>query len=217
MDCFSSPQWIISPLFLNTLRPKQNGRYIADNILKCIFLNESDWISLKISLKFVPRGPINNIPALVQTMAWRRPGDKPLSEPMMVSLPTHICITRPQWVNTEIHYYEHIKCPMKISSFSIFFLHWVCYNFLSPFNSCFFMSFFTITKLSSQKFSCIPCVVLNPITFHPCPFLPIEVSNNLFSQYHELAQALGNLSTCWKAISQAETHTSARYYAYMKL
>ena len=35
----------------------------------------------KISMKFVPKGPINNIPALVQIMAWRRPGDKPLSEP----------------------------------------------------------------------------------------------------------------------------------------
>ena len=33
-------------------------------------------------------------------MAWCQPGDKPLSEPMMVRLPTHICITRPQWVNT---------------------------------------------------------------------------------------------------------------------
>ena len=38
--------------------------------------------------------------ALVQIMAWRRPGDKPLSEPMMVSLLTHICVTRPQWVNS---------------------------------------------------------------------------------------------------------------------
>ena len=38
---------------------------------------------MKISLKFVPRGPINNIPALVQIMAWHRAGDKPLSEPMM--------------------------------------------------------------------------------------------------------------------------------------
>ena len=84
---------------INTLRPKQSGRYFADDIFKCIFLNENDWISLKISLKFVPKGPINNIPALVQTMAWRRPGDKPLSEPMMVSLPTHICVTRSQWVN----------------------------------------------------------------------------------------------------------------------
>ena len=31
-------------------------------------------------------------------MAWRRPGDKPLSEAMMVSLLTHICVARPQWV-----------------------------------------------------------------------------------------------------------------------
>ena len=86
--------------WVNTLRPKQNGRYYADDIFKWIFLNENDWISLKISLQFVPKGPINNIPALVQTMAWRRPGDKPLSEPMMLSLPTHICVTRPQWVNS---------------------------------------------------------------------------------------------------------------------
>ena len=57
------------------------------------------WISLKVPLKFVPRGPFNNNPALVQLMAWRRPGDKPLSEPMLVFVPTHICVTRPQWVN----------------------------------------------------------------------------------------------------------------------
>ena len=49
-------------------------------------------IPIQISLKFVPKGPINIIPALLQIMAWRRPGDKPLSEPMVVSLPTHICI-----------------------------------------------------------------------------------------------------------------------------
>ena len=49
-----------------------------------------------MSLKFVAKGPINNIPALVQIMAWRRPGDKPLSEPMVVGLLTHICVTRPQ-------------------------------------------------------------------------------------------------------------------------
>ena len=83
----------------NTLRPGQNGRHVADDIFKCIFLNENVWIPIKISLKFVPKGPINNIPAMVKIMAWRRPGDKPLSEPMMVRLPTHICVTRPQWVN----------------------------------------------------------------------------------------------------------------------
>ena len=78
---------------------RQNGRHFADDIFKCIFLNENVLISIKISLKFIPKGPINNIPALVQIMAWRRPGDKPLSEPMMVNLLTHICVTRPQWVN----------------------------------------------------------------------------------------------------------------------
>ena len=60
------------------------------------FLNENEYISIKISLKFVPKGPINNIPTLVQIMAWRWPGDKPLSEPMMVCLLTYICVTRPQ-------------------------------------------------------------------------------------------------------------------------
>ena len=68
----------------------------ADDSFKCIFFNENVSFSIKISLKFVPKGPINNIPALVQTIAWHRPGDKPLSEPMMVSLLTHICVTRPQ-------------------------------------------------------------------------------------------------------------------------
>ena len=83
----------------NTLRPRQNGRHFADDIFKCIFLNANIWIPIKISMKFVPKGPINNISALVRIMAWRRLGDKLLSEPMMVSLLTHICVTRPQWVN----------------------------------------------------------------------------------------------------------------------
>ena len=83
----------------NTLWPRLNGRHFADDTFKQIFLNGNVRISIVISLKFVPKGPINNIPALVQIMAWRRPSYKPLSEPMMVSLATHICITLPQWVN----------------------------------------------------------------------------------------------------------------------
>ena len=83
----------------NTLRPRQDGRNFQDDIFKGIFLNENVWIPLKFSLKFVPKGPINNIPVLVQIMVWRRPGDKPLSGPMIVSLLTHICVTRPQWGN----------------------------------------------------------------------------------------------------------------------
>ena len=72
---------------INTLRPRQNGRHFADAIFMYIFLNGNVWILVKISLKYVPNGPINNIPALVQIMAWRRSGDKPLSEPMMAGLP----------------------------------------------------------------------------------------------------------------------------------
>ena len=70
----------------NTLRPRQNGRHFPDEIFKCMFLFENVWIWIKISLKFVPKVRINNIPALVQIMAWRRTGDKPLSEPMVVNL-----------------------------------------------------------------------------------------------------------------------------------
>ena len=36
-------------------------------------------------LKVVPKDPINTIPALFQIMAWRRQGDNPLSEAMLVS------------------------------------------------------------------------------------------------------------------------------------
>ena len=99
-SCSAWRRWV------NTLRPRQNGRHFADDIFNCIFFNENVWITIKISLKFVPNGPINNIPALVQIMAWRRPGDKPISGPMMVRLPTHICVTLPQWVN--------LICPFSI-------------------------------------------------------------------------------------------------------
>ena len=62
----------------------QNGRHFADDIFKCIFLNGNIWIAISNSLTFVSKGPINNIPALTQIMAWCRPGDKPLSEPKML-------------------------------------------------------------------------------------------------------------------------------------
>ena len=84
---------------VNTLRLRKNGHHYAD-VYKCIFLNENAWIPLKISLKFVPRVPIDNISALIQIMTWRHAGDKPLSAPMMVSLLMHICVTRPQWVKS---------------------------------------------------------------------------------------------------------------------
>ena len=103
---------------VKSLRPRQNGRLFTDDTFKRSFLNENIRISTKNSLKFVPKGLINNIPALVQIMAcrlvrakplsalflimaWRRPDDKPLSEPMLVRSLTHICVTRPQWVKEQ--------------------------------------------------------------------------------------------------------------------
>ena len=112
----NGPMTLVSGV--DTLRPRQNGHHFPDDIFKFIFLNENAWIPIKISLKFVPQGPINNIPALVQIMAWRRPGDKPLSEPMMVRLPTHICVSRPQWVkgrNTLLNY-PHIQICLKMKT-----------------------------------------------------------------------------------------------------
>ena len=105
----------LPPGYVNTLRPRQNGRYFADDTFKRIFLNENVRILIKISLKFVPKGPINNISTLVQIMAWRRSGDKPLSEPIMVSLLTHICVTRPQWVKLPIQN-RHLTKPSSAKS-----------------------------------------------------------------------------------------------------
>ena len=76
---------LYSEAFLNTLGPRQNGWHFADDVFKRMSFNENVWISIKMSPKFVPRGPISKIPALFQIMAWRRPGDKPLSEAMLVA------------------------------------------------------------------------------------------------------------------------------------
>ena len=100
--------WFVAHETFSTLSPKQNGCNFADDIFNCIFLNGNIWFALKIPLKFILKGPNNNITTLVQIMVWCRPGDKPLSEPMMVSLLMHKCITLPQWVNaayTSHHYW----------------------------------------------------------------------------------------------------------------
>ena len=85
-------------LFLNTSRPRQMAV-----ILQTTLSNTFSWMQIyefrfKFNWSFVSKGPINNIPALCKVMDWRQPGDKPLSEPKMVRLPTQICVTRSQWV-----------------------------------------------------------------------------------------------------------------------
>ena len=118
MNWWMNIQIIVTWLF-NTLRLRQNGCHFPYDIFKWIFVNENVWISIEISLKFVPRGPINNILVLVQMMACCWPDVKPLSEPAMVQLLTHICITLPQWVN-------FLLCTHMILSFQKYL------NFISP-------------------------------------------------------------------------------------
>ena len=96
-----------SLLGVNPLRPWQNGSHSADETLISIFMYENDINFIKFSLEFGPKGPVINIPAFVQIMAWHQPGNKPLSEPMIVRLPMHICITQPQWVNQWNHVPNH--------------------------------------------------------------------------------------------------------------
>ena len=89
---------------LNTLPTRQNGRLFADDSLELIFLYQNCCILLQISLTFVPKGSIDNKPALVQIMAWRQTANNPLSEPKQVysSLLMLICISWP-WLFIWIH------------------------------------------------------------------------------------------------------------------
>ena len=75
LDIHTSTEGIV--MMLTQLRRRQHGRHFPDDVFKGIFVNENILIPTEISHKFVPNGPINNVPILVQIMAWHRPGDKP--------------------------------------------------------------------------------------------------------------------------------------------
>ena len=81
MHCLTNIQNVT---VLTHLQPDKMAAIMADNIFKCIFLNEKFRILIKIWLKFIRKGPIDNNLALVWIMAWRWIGDKPLSEPMLI-------------------------------------------------------------------------------------------------------------------------------------
>ena len=125
---------------LNISRLRQNGRHFPDAIFQCIFLNRNIKILIKFLLKFVPYGPINNIPALGHIRAWRRPGDTPLFEPIMVGLLTHICVIQPQWFKTfhfltsDICMHRLFETKWNIHAFIITIVghHWFRCNGLLP-------------------------------------------------------------------------------------
>ena len=67
----------------NSYPPGQNGHNFANNIFKRIFLNENVGTLIQLSLKVFANGPIDSKSALVQVMACRLFGAKPLPEPML--------------------------------------------------------------------------------------------------------------------------------------
>ena len=99
LEAMEYSMWTRSITFLLTHWGQDKMAAISRRHFQMYFL---EWKCMNFDYNFTEvcsKGPINDIPALVQIMAWRRSGDKPLSEPMMVRLPMHICVTRPQWVN----------------------------------------------------------------------------------------------------------------------
>ena len=148
---------------ISALRSRHNSRHFLDDTFKCVCLNENVWISITISSKFVPKGPIDNIPALVQIMAWRRSGDESISEPMVLSLLTHICVTLPQWVNTQ--------CVN---------------NTLSP------SDLYTCQKTVSETSStdCLSLLQLQAISLTNPDFLPIMLSSKIFIREYTLKRRL---------------------------
>ena len=105
---------------MNTWMQRQYGHHFADDTLKHIFSYENIRISIKISLKFVHKGPINNCPPLVQMMAWHRPGDKPLSEP---SFSNSFPCKKIVFFQLKFHYNLFPRVQLTISQ--CWFRHWL--------------------------------------------------------------------------------------------
>ena len=93
------PYGITGPQWGNSSFPEQNGHF-THNIFQCIFMDTKFRIWIWISLKFVPKGPIDNKSALAQVMALRRTGKKPLLETMLTqSINAYIMQHLERWVN----------------------------------------------------------------------------------------------------------------------
>ena len=109
------------------MRPKQNGRHFPDDIFKWIFLYDSIYISIKISLKFVPQGPINNIPGLVQIMAWRLTGDKSLSETILAfvgdAYMRHSASMKPCWWRGPVMSVDYLLLWNNLTMMKVFVYH----------------------------------------------------------------------------------------------
>ena len=142
-------------------------------ILQTAFANEYSWMKIYVFwfnfFEFLPRVPINSIPELVQIISWRRSGSKPLSEPMMISLLTHMCVTRSHWV-------EYKAC-IAISD-SIYII-----QFTYPTTSSAYLSRYP---------ECRVWVIRSISMLDSFTLTAIKVSDDIFDHYH------GRLEDKWK-------------------
>ena len=96
--------------YLTHLPLDKMAAILADDNFKCIFSNENDRITIRMSLQLVPRSPIDNMPTLFQVMAWRSTGDKPLLESMQIQF-TDIYMRH----KGELNWWDIIKKIIRIS------------------------------------------------------------------------------------------------------
>ena len=88
--------WLIQRhFFVNTLGPRQNDRHFPDDIFNCILLKENICLKFQIkcsklyNLQYSSIGLDNGLaPTRRQAIIWT-----------IYRLPTHVCVTRPEWVN----------------------------------------------------------------------------------------------------------------------
>ena len=73
---------------------EKNGPHFANEIFKLNFLYEGCGTLTQISMKFVPMGPVDNILALVQKMAWRRIGAPIYIRTNYGLVYGHFCVTK---------------------------------------------------------------------------------------------------------------------------
>ena len=104
---------------LNTWRLRQNGHHFPEDISNAFSWMKMHEFRVRLHWSLFPRAQLTIFQHLVQIMAWRRPDDKTLSEPMMVSLLTHICVTRPQWVKPYNHIYAQLFSIQTIYLWSV--------------------------------------------------------------------------------------------------
>ena len=118
--------------WINTFGWRKSWHQSADEILKCFFINEKYHIFIQISLRFIPKGPINNMPSMVQIMPWRHSDDNQLSDDSVVYWYIYIWNTQPWRIHTlwtdDAHYNGVIMSVMAFQIVGVSIVYSIIYS-----------------------------------------------------------------------------------------